>query len=175
MSNLYQLKQTTLYRLTKTTLDLAKQLAEQEGIKIEIESDYYIAEDDKIYQNYILPINKEIGDAEINFYPAIQPPQIYQILKAFEGVFGENPKYAKNSELAYKTYNMPIEQPHWNEWNKALAIGRIEGRIEFIPESYSRTLWQKWDDFENGAFHRGKEGMIEVLTELNDILKSKIK
>lgn len=56
------------------------------GLKFEVESDYYVAEDNKIYQNYMLPFNGETGDAEINFYPAIQAPQIRQILVGLQEV-----------------------------------------------------------------------------------------
>jgi hypothetical protein len=48
-------------------------------------------------------------------------------------------------------------------------------KFNIIRQSEAELLWNKWNHFKTGAFYRGEKGMVEVLQELNPILKSKIK
>lgn len=150
-----------LYTLTATTHTLVQQLAKKEGIKIEIENKnkifspewkckkcgkigvfddfkFTICESKCLHCGYTensLALEPLIDRLEKEL-PAIQPTQIYQILKAFKETIGK--------------VNWVVGNPKY----------KVAG------------LYQKWSDFETGAFHRGDEGMVEVLTELNEILKN---
>jgi hypothetical protein len=87
--------------------------------------------------------------------PAIQTPQIRQILLAFKEVLGANPEYTKIQKTS------SFEETYISAYNFGFQYG-------ITPDSQAEALCSRWLD--------GLEPMIErepetVLSELLDILK----
>jgi len=97
-------------------------------------------------------------------YPAIDPPQIRQILQAFEGVLGDNPEYIKKFEELTDIAN----ELGFDECPKCGT--NIFHQTE--EKNYSQALCQKWLDGLNPMFDSEPE---KVLEELNEILENLIK
>jgi len=89
----------TIYQLTQQIQTLVQEKAKKHGLELEIESDYFVSEDNKIYHNYMFPFDGEAGDFEKNLIQSsIQEPQIRQILMAFQDQFGiKVDKFEKNN------------------------------------------------------------------------------
>jgi hypothetical protein len=77
--------------------------------------------------------------------------------------------------ITFEPYNEPENQPLVLIETPEQIYQILVAFEEVLGKKTSKALWNKWSEYKTGAFHRGDEGMIEVLEELNQILKSKIK
>jgi len=75
------------YTLHQTIHELLPQLNLKYGLKLEVESDYFVSENGNKYHNYQIPFTED-GNSAIPFIPAIQAPQIRQILLGLQNLLG---------------------------------------------------------------------------------------
>ena len=148
-----------LYQLTQQIHTLAQEKAKKHGLELEIESDYFVSEDNKIYHNYMFPFNGETGDFEKNLIQSsIQTDQIRQILWVFREVLGENPEYTATNW----TYGGVVDPNFQNEelWR---------AKLERLPKTKAEALCQKWLGGLQPFFNSEP---VTVLHELITILES---
>jgi hypothetical protein len=151
-----------LYNLTAQIHQNLQKVCEKYGLeKLEIESDYILLPDDcgpRIF----------IGGASLrNEIPAIQSPQIRQILLAFKEVLGENPNF-KLLENAIKENQLLCN----NKYTGLITVSDIfllDGGLP-IPKSQAEALCQKWLDSLTPMFDREPETVLTELLELLEIL-----
>jgi hypothetical protein len=138
-----------LYKLNKETHELVQQLAKQEGVECRIHSYFSITKEGYKY-------TVECGD-----------PYVFTSQSSMQVKYVVKHDAHRNGDHAI--FLLKPDQIHQ-------ILTAFEGVLgKRPPKTLSQALYQKWSDFKTGAFHRGDEGMIEVLSELNPILKSKIK
>jgi hypothetical protein len=171
-----------IYNLTKQIHTNLLKVCEKYGLeKLKIESEKYIYTN----SNILLPIDQNTGDyqkLDKPYYPAIQPPQIRQILVHLQGVLGENPEYAETSnslnEDIQKNRKL-ITNISINDWAEVECliqindgIGYKEAKLEILPKSQAEALCQKWLDGLTPLFDTNP---VAVLTELNEVLENLLK
>lgn len=133
-----------LYQLTAEIHKLVQEKAEKYGLTLQITGDRYFQFETNIKESKIFA-------GEAKEYVVIQPPQIRQILVAFEKVLGENPEY--------KEYLLDCQ-----DYDEDSIIR------EYAPcQSQAQALCQHWLDGLEPLFDREPE---TVLTELLEVLKS---
>jgi len=164
------------YTITKKIHDNLKKVCEKYNLeKLEIESDYYF---DKKGQEWSKDYELISCDVDLSAYtPAIQSPQIRQILKHLQEVLGENPEYSvieKNLKANVKKVEELIDK---NE-NIDIILARNQGELFAyywtVPEKLSKALCQKWLNYRQDYTRMIDSEPETVLTELNKILENKI-
>jgi hypothetical protein len=147
-----------LYNLTAQLHQTIQTKAKEFGIEIEIKSEYLILSDGRFtsndqkkhYHNHLLQIKQIV--------PAIQAPQIRQILSVFKDVLGKNAKYSK--------YILKINEAI--NFDKGFCLNYKEC-LNPPAETKAEALCQKWLDGLEPLFDREPE---TVLTELLETLKT---
>jgi hypothetical protein len=164
------------YKLHQTIHELIPQLSQKYGLKFEVRSKEYILDPDLEYNLE----NNVYKGGEITAYPAIQTPQIRQILFGLREVLGKNPEIHKKDILLKKVFDMKIEYPHFNEYNKGLSLGRIEAEKNGMVWSKAQSLDDHWfRPTEKDGKYTG-QSMFDlepdtVLAELIEIIKELLK
>jgi hypothetical protein len=173
------------YQLTKKIYELLPQVKDKYGLEFEIESDYWYHTPKKSdFKNRIFHYseisnhfyNFETKHLKDYFIPAIQEPQIRQILVVLSRVLGENPeKYSEQSEANF--WLTEIEK--WLETkktkvnnqefflNKAIyQYGVRIGKLLVIPDSKAEALCQKWLGGLKPLFNRESKTVLQELVEI---------
>jgi len=140
----------TLYTATQNCLETVQKKAKELGLEIELKNDYKISlAVGTLYTQYSgEPLRGEL--------PAIQAPQIKQILLAFQEVLGENPEHIKFDGFL----NTPFE----NE-KEMLDVANTCGLIQ-KAKSKAEALCQKYLNELNPMFDREPIQVLEELTEI---------
>lgn len=147
-----------LYNLTKQIYKLLPKINQKYGLKIEIESDFYLHNNPKadsykqVFYKTNLPIYLETTKEQVIkkwMSPIIQALQIRQILVGLQDVLGENPEFVE----ALKRNEMS----HYSLW---------------VPEAetQSEVFCQKWLDGLNPLFDREPETVLQELIDMLDNL-----
>lgn len=153
-----------LYELTAKIHKILPKLEKKCRVEIKIKTEYYINESGKLAHIYSLPFDAFDGDREqFDYYPAIQAPQIRQILVDLEGVLKENPEFLT---LEKKIENLVDDQ------REARVTRFLEKELAKTKYTLAEALCQKWLDGLNPLFNRKPE---MVLKELLEVLKNLIK
>lgn len=163
-----------LYQLTQNLHKIIQKKAKKYGLEIEIEKNceenwYEIFDNNgKIIQRignvYLYePINREPYFKRL--CPAIQAPQIRQILVGLQEVLGENYQY-KQEKWLLDNLNKRYENKELTEYS---LIACLETSVEKTPKYQAEALCQKWLDGLNPLIDREP---ILVLTELVKISQS---
>ena len=168
-----------LHHTTAKIHELLPQVKAKYGLKFEVESEYYydtVSKDNPLrHKTEILLVwkmsldRKQLGRKR--FIPAIQFPQIRQILIGLQGVLGENLNYHSKRLENYDEFLQNFKQ------NKPITAEYTLIKNKSVPQSKSQDLDDKWlrpaekDGKYTGQslFNREPE---TVLTELIQILQS---
>ncbi len=174
------------YQLTQQIHQQVHRIAEEKGIKFEIENYKYLYPKDK----FSFKDQRTILDEDDNFYlsyryneegysptPLIDSEkQIKQILVAVKNILGLNVDWSVIKRdlklLQFVSISTDFSTFYLNEVNsKVYAFGKksyLEGRIQALKESQAEALCQKWLDGLEPMFETNPD---QVLGELLEILK----
>jgi len=174
----------TLYIITQELHSTVQTLAKQEGIEIRIKGKCIVD-----YNSKIRHLKDGLDNEDKSYPSAIQEDQILDILVAFEGILGDDPE---RLEILHQ-----IERQKAKLENKDFLFDKIDNKIDISGKEMAR--YKNWlhtlhhneaysimlPKLQAEALHKRylcgypkslfKLDPVSVLTELNDILKSKIK
>jgi hypothetical protein len=100
-------------------------------------------------------------EIEVNL---IEAPQIRRILRALEGVLGENVEWIRLEKLGTELNPHSSTTP----WEKAYEAGKVYGMRLYTPLTRAEVLCERWLGGLNPLFDREPE---TVLTELLEVLE----
>jgi len=165
----------TLYELHEQLHPLIQAKAEKFGLKIKLYDIEDIYPNGEIHHWAEGTLDDDITFlSEIDSVPAIQAPQIRQILLAFREVLGENPLYTQEKNKWLKEQKQYRGKIAYN--SVCITFRELDYLLEGYGEPFYRlkksqaeTLCSKWLDGLEPMFNRELE---TVLSELLEVLKA---
>ena len=153
------------FEITQKIHQELDKLAKTTGIKIEVESTYgWIIEPDGVFNSQY----NDFQDAKALI--AIEPPQIKQILIAFEEKLGENPEYKKRQiQKNILEEGKEKDGTDFEVLMYKMAYKNSSDLLKLTPQTQSEALCQKWLDGLNPLFDSNP---TQVLTELLEVLQN---